>query len=59
MWIVTDFACTQSVSIDAWRPESGIRLDARPLRMPEAVTCKDGACGIPDTAPMAQVTADA
>jgi hypothetical protein len=54
MWSTTDFAYTRSASIDAWRPESGIRRDARPLRMPVPVTCKDGACGVPDAAPMAQ-----
>jgi hypothetical protein len=53
MWITTDFAYTRSASIDPWRPKGGIRRDARPLRMPEPVTCKDGACGIPEAAPMA------
>ena len=51
MWITTDFMHTRSVSIDPWRPKCGIRRDARPLRMPAAVTCKDGMCGIPEVAP--------
>ena len=51
MWITTDFTYTRSVSIDQWRPKAGIRHDARPLRMPAPVTCKDGTCGIPETAP--------
>ena len=46
MWITTDFLHTRSVSIDEWRPKAGLRRDARPLRMPAPVTCKDGACGI-------------
>ncbi len=50
MWITTDFAYTRSVSVDKWRPKCGIRRDAKPLRMPEPVTCKDGACGIPEAA---------
>lgn len=51
MWITTDFTYTQSVSIDKWMPKEGIRRDARPLRMPAAVTCKDGLCGIPEITP--------
>jgi hypothetical protein len=54
MWITTDFTYTRSVSIDPWRPQAGIRHDARPLRMPAPVTCKDGTCGISETAPSAQ-----
>jgi len=46
MWIVTDFSYFQTVSIDEWIPKAGIKKDARPLRMPEAVMCKDGSCGI-------------
>jgi len=46
MWVVTDFPCFQTVAIDPWIPKAGIKKDARPLRMPEAVTCKDGSCGI-------------
>jgi hypothetical protein len=51
MWITTDFTYTRSVAIDQWRPKCGIRRDARPLRMPAPVTCKDGLCGIPEVAP--------
>jgi len=50
MWITTDFAYTRSVSVDKWRPKAGLTRDARPLRMPAPVTCKDGLCGIPDVA---------
>ena len=51
MWITTDFTYTRSASIDKWRPKCGIRRDARPLRMPVPVTCKDGLCGIPEITP--------
>jgi hypothetical protein len=54
MWITTDFTYTRSASIDQWRPKSGIRRDARPLRMPAPVTCKDGTCGIPEITPSAE-----
>jgi hypothetical protein len=47
LWLTTDFAHTRSVSIDEWRPEGGIRMDPRPLRMPVAVACSDGSCGLP------------
>jgi hypothetical protein len=53
MWITTDFSHTRSFSIDKWRPKAGLRRDAKPLRMPAPVTCKDGTCGIPDHAPRA------
>jgi hypothetical protein len=46
MWIVTDFGYFQTVSIDSWIPKAGVKKDARPLRMPEPVMCKDGSCGI-------------
>jgi hypothetical protein len=46
MWVTTDFSYFQTVVIDPWIPRSGIRKDARPLRMPVAVACKDGSCGI-------------
>ncbi len=45
-WVATDFSHFQTVSIDEWIPKAGIKKDARPLRMPEPVTCKDGTCGI-------------
>jgi len=54
MWITTDFTYTRSSSIDTWRPKCGIRSDARPLRMPVPVTCKDGTCGIPEATPSAE-----
>jgi hypothetical protein len=46
MWVTTDFSYFQSVAIDPWIPKAGIKKDAKPLRMPEAVLCKDGSCGI-------------
>jgi hypothetical protein len=46
MWVITDFSYFQTVSIDPWIPAKGVKKDARPLRMPEAVMCKDGTCGI-------------
>jgi hypothetical protein len=46
LYLCTDFIYFQTVSVDPWIPEAGIKKDARPLRMPEAVMCKDGSCGI-------------
>ena len=46
MWLCTDFSYFQSVVIDPWIPKAGIKKDAKPLRMPVAVACKDGSCGI-------------
>jgi hypothetical protein len=46
MWVATDFSYFQTVVIDPWIPKAGVKKDARPLRMPEAVMCKDGSCGI-------------
>jgi hypothetical protein len=46
MWVATDFSYFQTVVIDPWIPKAGIKKDARPLRMPEAVMCKDGSCGM-------------
>ncbi len=46
MWVTTDFSYFQTVSIDPWIPKAGVKKDAKPLRMPEAVVCKDGSCGI-------------
>jgi len=46
MWVTTDYVHFQTVEIDPWIPRAGIKKDARPLRMPEAVVCKDGSCGI-------------
>jgi len=47
LWLTTDFLYTQSASVDKWRPKEGHRRDARPARMPTAVTCTDGTCGLP------------
>jgi hypothetical protein len=49
MWSAMDFSYTQTVSIDKWIPKSGIRLDAKPIRMPAQVNCSDGICGIPSS----------
>jgi hypothetical protein len=46
LWLTTDFVYTQSSSVDKWRPTGGIRRDARSIRMPAAVACSDGTCGI-------------
>ncbi len=46
MFTTTDFTYTQTVSIDKWIPKKGICFDAKPIRMPAPVTCKDGTCGI-------------
>lgn len=46
LWIITDYSHFQTVPIDPWIPKAGIKLDARPLRMPEPIMCKDGSCGI-------------
>ncbi len=46
MWAITDFMYQRTVSIDPWIPASGVRQDARPLRMPKAEGCTDGSCGI-------------
>jgi hypothetical protein len=46
MWVTTDYSHFQTVVIDPWIPRAGVKKDARPLRMPEALVCKDGSCGI-------------
>jgi hypothetical protein len=46
MWVTTDFSYFQTVAVDPWIPKAGIKKDAKPLRMPVPVTCKDGSCGI-------------
>jgi hypothetical protein len=46
MWVTTDFSYFQSVPIDPWIPKAGVKKDAKPLRMPIPVLCKDGSCGI-------------
>jgi hypothetical protein len=46
MWVTTDFSYFQTVVIDPWIPKAGIKKDAKPLRMPVPVMCKDGSCGI-------------
>jgi len=46
LWITTDFTYFQTVLIDPWIPKSGIKKDAHPRRMPLAVNCSDGSCGL-------------
>jgi hypothetical protein len=46
MFATTDFGYNRTIAIDPWVPKAGIKKDARPLRMPVAVACKDGSCGI-------------
>ena len=46
MFTTMDFTYTQTVSIDKWIPKRGICFDAKPIRMPAPVTCKDGTCGL-------------
>jgi hypothetical protein len=46
LWLCTDFSYFQTVVIDPWIPRAGIKKDAKPWRMPVAVACKDGSCGI-------------
>jgi hypothetical protein len=48
MWVTTDFSYFQTVVVDPWIPRAGIRKDAKPLRMPVPVMCKDGSCGVVD-----------
>jgi len=48
MFATTDFFYNRTVAIDPWIPKAGIKKDARPLRMPVAVACEDGSCGISD-----------
>jgi len=46
-WMTTDFHYTHTFAIDKWIPKSGIRKDPRPLRMPAAINCSEGVCGLP------------
>ena len=46
-WMTTDFHYTHTMSIDKWIPKNGIKKDARPLRMPAALNCSEGVCGLP------------
>ena len=50
-WMTTDFHYTHTLSIDKWIPKSGIRKDPKPLRMPAALNCSDGVCGLPGVSP--------
>ncbi len=46
IYITSDFIYTATMPVDEWIPKGGIKKDARPLRMPVAITCADGSCGI-------------
>ncbi|MFA5308948.1 MAG: hypothetical protein WC370_05600 [Dehalococcoidales bacterium] len=47
MYLTTDFSHVRTISVDKWIPKTGIKYDDIPIRMPVAVTCKDGVCGLP------------
>ena len=47
IFLTSDFVYTQTVAIDPWIPKSGVRHDARPIRMPAQANCSDGMCGLP------------
>ncbi len=47
LWLTTDFSHIQTASVDKWRPEGGLRRDARPIRMPVPPACSDESCGLP------------
>jgi hypothetical protein len=46
-WMTTDFHYVRTLSVDRWIPQNGIRKDPKPLRMPDPMNCRDGACGLP------------
>ncbi len=47
LWLTTDFLYTQSALVDKWRPKAATARESHPLRMPVAVTCAGGVCGLP------------
>jgi hypothetical protein len=40
----TDYVYYKTASVDKWVPKGGIKLDAKPLRMPAYHECEDGLC---------------
>lgn len=44
IWQSTDFTYYTTVSVDKWIPKDGIKLDEKPIRMPEGKLCEDGLC---------------
>jgi hypothetical protein len=40
----TDYVHYKTTSVDKWIPRKGIKLDAKPLRMPAYHECEDGLC---------------
>ncbi|MBP1622536.1 MAG: hypothetical protein H6Q07_556 [Acidobacteria bacterium] len=40
----TDYVYYKTASVDEWIPKGGIKLDAKPLRMPAYQECEDGLC---------------
>ncbi|HEY94869.1 MAG TPA: hypothetical protein G4O15_08030 [Dehalococcoidia bacterium] len=46
IWQSTDYRHYAITGVDKWIPETGIKLDEKPLRMPLGLKCADGSCGI-------------
>jgi hypothetical protein len=44
IWQSTDYVYYKTASVDKWVPEDGIKLDAKPLRMPAVRVCEDELC---------------
>ena len=42
----TDYVYYKTASVDKWIPQKGIKLDAKPIRMPVAHECEDGLCNL-------------
>ena len=40
----TDYVYYKTASVDTWVPKTGVKLDKKPLRMPEYHECEDGFC---------------
>jgi hypothetical protein len=40
----TDYVYYKTALVDKWIPQKGIKLDAKPIRMPVAHECEDGSC---------------
>jgi hypothetical protein len=45
-FITTNFHYSETGSVDKWIPKSGVKRDARPLRMPVQLNCNEGVCGL-------------
>ena len=44
IWQSTDYKYYKTVSVDKWAPKDGIKLDEKPIRMPESKECEDELC---------------